>query len=182
MKKSFIFLILLLLILPIVGVEATDDFGPKTEVLTLTLTRITTGMMSYQYDERYENSDDVKWSDNMPFLGIGGRLGLNNFSVNVYGPTFRSTGVDSSIRRCYSDDSVERDHNANFSRQDYAINLSYSIDKIIQPPPQFVIGFVGYKVGKPDISGTRGIFSGKSRATDFVLTRKLQILKQKVLL
>jgi hypothetical protein len=153
-KKSFIFLILLLLILPIVGVEAADDLKKNRSADFNFEPRIITGIMYYQYDERYRNSDDVEWSDNMPFLGIGGRLGLNNFSVNGYAQ-WSDTGVDSFYG---VDDSFERDHNANFSRQDYAINLSYSIDRLFNRHLGLLSVFIGYKVGRTRIGGTRRYF------------------------
>ncbi|WP_069471681.1 hypothetical protein [Candidatus Marithrix sp. Canyon 246] len=88
--------------------------------------RAVLGMMNYQYEEVFTGSDDVKWSDTMPFLGIGMTLAYKNFSFDVYVQK-SDTGEDSFFNKGQY---YTTDHNATFNRDDYAVNFGYTTDSL----------------------------------------------------
>jgi len=115
--------------------------------------RAVLGMMDYQYEEVFAGSDNVKWSDSIPFLGIGVTLGYKNFSFDVYAQK-SDTGEDSTFyenQLSIGDRYLISDYNATFNRNDYAVNFGYSTDSLFG-----VLSFVvGYKVGETKIGGAR---------------------------
>jgi len=127
--------------------------------------RGTIGEMYFKYQEKYPNTDDVKWQDNMPFLGIGGTLsaafGEDHFvSIDGYVQQTAS-GKDSFFGLPEAIDDAILDYNTNLSRRDYAINLSYGWRNLLIIDNSLVAS-VGYKLGKTDINGTRrNIVSGE---------------------
>ena len=111
--------------------------------------RAVLGMMDYQYEEVFAGSDNVKWSDTIPFLGIGMTLGYKNFSFDVYVQK-SDTGEDSLFDS--GGTFSTKDYNATFNRDDYAMNFGYSTDGLFGGLLSFV---VGYKVGETEVGGAR---------------------------
>lgn len=108
--------------------------------------RVVTGKIYEKYEEKYATSNDILWQDNVPFIGIGLTLGKKNFSVDIYAQQSES-GKDSFIRETSS---LLQDYNANLSRKDYALNLSYSKMNLFGWEHSLVFS-VGYKIGQTDI-------------------------------
>ncbi len=117
--------------------------------------RTVLGMMNYQYEEVFTASSDVKWSDTMPFLGIGMTLGYKNFSFDVYAQK-SDTGEDSFFNKGQY---YTKDHNATFNHDDYAVNFGYSTDSLFGGLLSFI---VGYKVGETKIGGLRRYYLDNS--------------------
>ena len=122
--------------------------------------RIVAGMLYQKYEEIYEgDSEDVKWKDNIPFVGLGMTFGYKSFSVDVYAQQSAS-GKDSSfnnkeiINKEVIMGYLTDDYNTDMSREDYAINLSYSRNLFVNLDDRIIFS-VGYKAGKTSISGPR---------------------------
>jgi hypothetical protein len=112
--------------------------------------RVVTGMLYQRYEEKYKTSDDVKWEDNIPFVGGGLTLGYKNFSVDVY---YQQSASGKAIE-FETSDSLIRDKNIdNLSRKDYAINFSYAMN-LFKKLDDRVVFSTGYKVGHTNISGS----------------------------
>lgn len=121
-------------------------------------TRKTIGMMYFTHQETFFNSDESKWQDWIPFLGLGGTLSLvteeNFYSVNL---NFQKSdsGNDGifDVYKGLNDDKI-LDSNINLSRRDFAISFSYGLQDRFNSNAQTIIS-LGYKWGQTDINGTR---------------------------
>ncbi len=121
---------------------------------------ITPGIMRYTYQEDFKASDDVKWQDNVPFLGAG--VGLTASSVNL--SFLKSVDVLVDLSSQWADIGDDRefrdtlvgntpaiaDWNVDFKRQDYVLTLGATK----------TFGYVlagasiGYKGSKAELNGT----------------------------
>lgn len=156
MKKSFSFIcfffISFSLLLPFVGVNAIDD-GSLLKQITIT-PRVVNGIMYYRYEEEFSGSNNVTWRDSMPFLGLGVTLGYNNFSVDFYAQQ-SITGKDSYLE---GNEDFRQDYNADFSREDYTINVGYRMNELFGYKMNGILSFfAGYKESETDMSGPRKI-------------------------
>ncbi|MEK8018130.1 MAG: hypothetical protein VSS75_014750 [Candidatus Parabeggiatoa sp.] len=151
MKNS---LILSVLILPLF-VEVVNAVEEDSLLKQLTITpRIVNGVMSYKYEEEFTGSDNVKWHDIMPFLGLGVTLGYNNWSIDAYAQK-SFTGKDGLFAQS---ETITRDYATDFTREDYAVNMSYKTKALFGYKMRGVLSFfAGYKYGKTEITGPRSI-------------------------
>ncbi len=153
---SFFFLAFSLLILPLF-VEVVSAVEEDSLLKPLTITpRIVNGVMSYKYEEEFVGSDNVKWDDIMPFLGLGLTLGYSNWSIDAYAQqSFK--GKDSSFEQSSlfeSSETMTMDSTTDLTREDYAVNLSYKTKALFgYEMSGFLSVFAGYKYGKTDITG-----------------------------
>ncbi len=152
MKNS---LILSLLILPLF-VEVVNAVEEDSLLKPLTITpRIVNGVMSYKYEEEFTGSNNVKWDDIMPFLGLGVTLGYNNWSIDAYAQqSFK--GHDSIFEQSslVESETMTMDSTTDLTREDYAVNLSYKTKALFgYEMSGFLSVFAGYKYGKTDITG-----------------------------
>ena len=129
--------------------------------------RAMTGMMYYKFEESFavEGETVTSWQDNIPFLGVGFRLGYKTFSLDAYfqqSASGKDSLFDVQTRPLPTGDTFEttKDYNTNLSRKDYAINLSYSKTLNLLTSSDGIGLSIGYKVGKTDISGTRRVRRG----------------------
>jgi hypothetical protein len=128
---------------PIIN-KVTDEFNFELRAIT--------GVMQYKYLEKSKNpqeSPDVEWRDNMPFLGIGTVFGYGNFSVDLYGQ-WSMTGKSGQFEIA----KIRQDHNTDLSRTDYAVNIAYGIDNLFGEEGNLSLS-LGYKIGETDIKGPR---------------------------
>jgi hypothetical protein len=121
--------------------------------------RVVNGVMSYKYEEEFTGSDNVKWDDIMPFLGLGVTLGYNNWSIDGYvQQSFK--GHDSIFEQSslVESETMTMDSTTDLTREDYAVNLSYKTKALFgYEMSGFLSVFAGYKYGKTDISGIQRI-------------------------
>jgi len=120
--------------------------------------RGTLGMMHYVYEEVYGSSDNVKWADNLPFVGVGFTFGHEKFdrlSFDIYAQR-TDTGKDALFLYNNENQGVElvSDTNANLNREDYAINLGWRFDDLFFDEDGVSVS-LGYKMGKSNIGLTR---------------------------
>ncbi len=118
--------------------------------------RTIAGIMYYRFEENWDDGTSPSWQDNMPFLGVGFRLGYKTFSLDTYFQQSAS-GKDSLFQPRDKNAGVHstKDYNSNLSRKDYAINLSYSKALNLLTRSDGIGLSVGYKIGKTDITGPR---------------------------
>jgi len=114
--------------------------------------------MHYKYQEKYATTDDVKWSDNIPFVGINLGIGYKNFSIDV-----SAQQSDSVKDGLFSEKSgLRTDITADLSRTDYAVNVGYKIRTSELLNKLLFIGddgsgdslsfFTGYKMSQSEIT------------------------------
>jgi len=138
-------------------IDLIGDIGEEDTSHFFFEPRVVTGKIYEKYEEKYarDDSDDVLWQDNVPFLGIGLTLGKKNFSVDIYAQQSES-GKDSFARgssRQIENTNINslQDYNATLSRKDYALNLSYSKRNLFGRDHSLIFS-VGYKIGQTDIN------------------------------
>jgi hypothetical protein len=112
------------------------------------------GIMSYEYKENYPSGQDIKWSDNIPYAGVGITLDYNNFALDIYAQQTVS-GKDSFFNTQPAPGVIIFDDNTNLSRRDLASNVSYGIQNLLTNKGDALIFSVGYKWGQSDINGAR---------------------------